>query len=155
MDPNKEIEESFKELESLNMELVEVSNGKNGLTRNLGYLFLQGLPNRFDSTRIALLCSGEQVFNRKAVISSLEINERMRNGGGTKNLKIGESANQVRGKPPRREKDKSDIECWQCGKIGHFQAECWSKKDSKSKDSKSKSSKKKNTYQKGQRNSPR
>jgi hypothetical protein len=71
-DPSKSIEESLKELERLNTELKEISEGKNGMRdRTLMFIFLKGLTKEFEAVRSGIIGSGGEAFQRDVVLSKL------------------------------------------------------------------------------------
>lgn len=102
------MEDSLQQLEQLEAELHDVSDGqiKLGELMILNF-FLRGLPKDYETISYAIM--GSETITRENVLSRLQVQE----GILSRKEKVIESANRIRG-----------LKCWNCGKEGHRMSEC-------------------------------
>ena len=54
-----------------------------------------------------------------------------KHGKGKGKGKQGQQGQHGQDKDKSKDKSKDSVECWNCGKRGHYSKDCWSKKDTK------------------------
>lgn len=76
MDPKMELEEALQQLERLNADLVDISDGKRSFDElTIITLFLSGLPQGYDAMKYSLLASDK--LTRGSVLSRLQLHDSM------------------------------------------------------------------------------
>jgi hypothetical protein len=116
-DPSKSVKESLKELERLNTELKEISEGKNSIrNRTLMFIFLKGLTKEFEAVRSGIIGLGGEAFQQDVVLSKLQTVERWAKNSSSEDAaggQISKVANRV-----------FSGNCFTCRKPGHKVYEC-------------------------------